>query len=303
MSERPFPFRALTNAKRAMVRLKFSIRLQYDIADHPSDFIFNIHAAQTRCQTVVSENLEINQPVLPAIYTEPASGNRYARLVANPGQLAVRYEATVDIAHHFESPGRLAEVPVSQLPPEVVPYIYPSRYCQSDKLHKLASREFGTLRQGYWRVKAIQDWVRERTQFLPRSSNSSTSAVDTIIEQAGVCREFAHLMVALCRAVNIPARFVTGIDYGADPRLGPPDFHAYVEVFLTDRWYMFDPTGIAPPMGYVRLGTGRDAAEVSFATMFGAVRSYTPVLEVQALDDQANGFALPRHCLEVLSSS
>src|SRR5579864_3117654 len=303
MSERPFPFRALTNAKRAMVRLKFSIRLQYDIADHPSDFIFNIHAAQTRCQTVVAENLEINQPVLPAIYTEPASGNRYARLIASPGQLAMRYDATVDIAHHFESPGRLAEVPVSQLPPEVVPYIYPSRYCQSDKLHKLASREFGKLRQGYWRVKAIQDWGRERTQFLPRSSNSSTSAVDTIIEQSGVCREFSHLMVALCRAVNIPARFVTGIDYGADPGLGPPDFHAYVEVFLTDRWYMFDPTGIAPPMGYVRLGTGRDAAEVSFATMFGAVRSYAPVLEVQAIDDQANGFALPRHCLEALSSS
>ena len=285
-----------------MIRLKFSIELQYEIADYASDFIFNIHAAQTTHQSVIEEQLSINQPVAPVIYTDPTSGSRYMRVQADPGVLTLHYAAMVDITHRFESPARLDEVPISQLPAEVLPYIYPSRYCQSDRLHKFAAREFGHLRQGYWRVQAIQDWVRQRTLFLSGSSNGSTSAVDTLIEQVGVCRDFTHLMIALCRAVNIPARFATGIDYGADPALGPTDFHAYVEVFLGDSWYLFDSTGISPPMGLVRLGTGRDAADVSFATMFGAVRSSAPLINIEAINDPANGFTLPWLCAEALST-
>jgi transglutaminase-like putative cysteine protease len=285
-----------------MIRLKFSIDLKYEIADYASDFIFNIHAAQTRCQTVVCEALNLSQPVVPVIYTDPTYGTRYMRLKAEPGELAVRYDATVDIAHYIESPARIAEVPIAQVPPEVLPYIYPSRYCQSDRLHRFATREFGHLRQGYWRVQAILDWVRHRTKFLSGSSNASTSAADTLIEQVGVCRDFAHLMIALCRAVNIPARFVTGIDYGADPAMGPTDFHAYVEVYLSDRWYLFEPSGVSPPMGLVRLGTGRDAADVSFATMFGTIKSYQPLIAIEAINDPANGFVVPRFCQEAISS-
>lgn len=285
-----------------MVRMKFAVDLRYEIADYASDFIFNIHAAKTCCQTLVAEQLRLSQPVVPVIYTDPTYGSRYMRLKAEPGQLAVHYEAMVDIAHHVESPGRLAEVPIAQLPPEVLPYIYPSRYCQSDRLHRFATREFGHLRQGYWRVQAILDWVRSRTRFLSGSTNGSTSAADTLIEQVGVCRDFAHLMIALCRAVNIPARFVTGIDYGCDPALGPTDFHAYVEVFLGDRWYLFEPTGVSPPMGLIRLGTGRDAADVSFATMFGAIKSFAPVIAIEAIDDPANGFTLPWLSQDALST-
>ncbi|GAB3628927.1 transglutaminase [Pandoraea terrae] len=285
-----------------MVRLKFAIELKYEINDRASDFIFNIHAAQTHCQSVVTEQLYLSQAVLPMIHTDPTFGSRYMRLKADSGPLTVRYDATVDIAHHFELPARLAEVPISQLPDKALPYLYPSRYCQSDRLRKFAAREFGHLRQDYWRVQAIQDWVRQRTTFLSGSSDVNTSAVDTLIEQTGVCRDFAHLMIALCRALNIPARFVTGIDYGADPALGPTDFHAYVEVLLSDRWYLFDPTGVSPPMGLVRIGTGRDAADVSFATMFGAVTSSRPVLHIEAIYDPANGLTLPRYCSEALSS-
>jgi transglutaminase-like putative cysteine protease len=144
--------------------------------------------------------------------------------------------------------------------------------------------------------------VRHRTKFLSGSSNSSTSAVDTLTEQVGVCRDFAHLMIALCRAINIPARFVTGIDYGADPALGPTDFHAYVEAYLGDRWYLFEPSGVSPPMGLVRLGTGRDAADVSFATMFGTIKSYQPLIAIEAINDPSNGFTVPRFCQEALSS-
>ena len=109
-------------------------------------------------------------------------------------------------------------------------------------------------------------------------------------------------MIALCRAVNIPARFVSGIDYGADPAMGPTDFHAYVEVMLSGRWYVFDPSGVSPPMGLVRIGTGRDAADASFATVFGAVSSASPVIEIDAIVDEDNGMYLPRHRNEILST-
>jgi transglutaminase-like putative cysteine protease len=286
-----------------MVRLSFAIELRYSIAEQPADFVFNIHAAQTAWQTVVAENLSIAPPQEHRMQTDAVLGNRYLRLRSNPGPLTVRYDATVDINAHLESPALLDEVPIARIPQQVLPFIYPSRYCQSDRLLRLAAREFGHLRMGYWRVLAIRDWVRTRTAFTPASSNSSTSAVDTLIEQVGVCRDFAHLMIALCRALNIPARFVTGIDYGAAAELGLPDFHAYVEVFLGDRWYAFDPTGITAPMGLVRIGTGRDAADVAFATMFGAVGSQPPAITVSALNDPANGYLLPVHTSQGLSTS
>lgn len=285
-----------------MIRLKFDIELSYEIANAPGDFIFNIHAAQTAHQSVVSEQINLSQPVTHELYTDPASCTRYMRLQATPGPLKVRYDATIDISHTAETPENLTEIPISKLPFEVLPYIYPSRYCQSDRLSKLATWEFSHFGPGYPRVRAIQDWVCRRTTFLPGSSNIHTSATDTLTDQAGVCRDFAHLMIALCRALNIPARFVTGIDYGADPRLGPVDFHAFVEVFLSNRWYSFDPSGISPPMGLVRFGTGRDAADVSFATIFGPVRSFAPVINIEAIEDSANGYELPRHCPEVLST-
>jgi transglutaminase-like putative cysteine protease len=289
-----------------VVRLRFSLQLAYEIAEWPCDFIFNIQAARTRCQTIVDEHLVINQPGVPhlptAMYTDAAQGNRFIRLCANAGPLTIRYDATVDLAHHVVAPEKLQEMPIQQLPHEVLPYLYPSRYCESDKLNALAMREFGALPRGYPRVIAIQRWVQARLAFTSGSSNPSTSAVDSVTSSAGVCRDFAHLMIALCRALNIPARFATGIDYGADPALGPTDFHAYVEVFLSNRWYLFDASGVAIPMGFVRFGTGRDAADVSFATIFGALTSAPPVVSIEAVDDPANGFEAPRHRTEALST-
>lgn len=285
-----------------MVRLKFSIELNYEIFDRNSDFIFNIEAARTSRQSIVSETLTISQAVPSVAYSDPVTSTRYLRLEAANGPLMVRYDATVDIEHHVENTANLIEMPISQLPPEALMYIYPSRYCQSDRLQKLANREFGQLPHGYSRVEAIQFWVRNRTTFLSGSSDSSTSAVDTVTTMAGVCRDFAHLMIALCRALNIPARFISGIDYGADPAMGPTDFHAYVEVMLSGRWYLFDPSGVSPPMGLVRLGTGRDAADVSFATVFGAVGSIAPIINIEAFDDEQSGWSLPRHRAEALSS-
>ena len=286
-----------------MVRLKFAIELRYEIAGLPADFIFNIHATQTQCQSLVDETLRVSQDVPVSLFVDPAHGNRYARLRADPGPLVVQYEGTVDIAHFVASADSIAEVAIADLPPETLPYIYPSRYCQSDRLQQVARAEFGTLMPGYGRVRAIRDWVQNRTRFQSGSSNATTSAMDTLNDQAGVCRDFAHLMIGMCRALNIPARFVTGIDYGADPIFGPPDFHAYVEAFLGGRWYLFDPTGMAVPMGLIRLGTGRDAADVSFATIFGDVASSAPIISIEAVEDSEQGFDTPLVVMHALSTS
>jgi transglutaminase-like putative cysteine protease len=143
--------------------------------------------------------------------------------------------------------------------------------------------------------------VQKRVTFKSNTSDSTTSALDTLVEQVGVCRDFTHLMIALCRALNIPARIVTGTDYGAAPQLGPPDFHAYAEVYLGDRWYLFDPSGTGIPMGFLRLGTGRDAADVAIATLFGEVKAMAPVIRIQAL--QGEGLQEPQHRREALSST
>jgi transglutaminase-like putative cysteine protease len=286
----------------AMVRLKFSIRLAYDIVDSTSDFIFNIHAAQTRCQSIVTEQLTLSQPVTPVVFTEPG-GNRVMRLQALRGPLKVSYEATVDIAHRAAAPDHLFETKISALPPEALVYLYPSRYCQSDRLNRFAMREFGHMTPGYQRVVAIQRWVQSHVTFQSGSSNGTTSAIDTLTERVGVCRDFAHLMIALCRALNIPARFVSGIDYGADPALGPTDFHAYVEVMLSGQWYVLDPSGVSPPMGLIRIGTGRDAGDTAFATIFGTVNSYAPLIAIEAIADEEKGLVTPVHCNEVLSTA
>lgn len=285
-----------------MVRLKLSLELNYDIGAPGGDFIFNIHAARTPCQVIVEEQLDLSQPLQAAVHTDPATGNRYLTTQAKAGMLKVGYRTTVDITHHLALPYQIPEVPIAHLPPQVLCYIYPSRYCQSDRLHRFAIREFGHLWQGYARVQTIRDWVNQHVTFVSNSSDSNTSAADTLITQVGVCRDFAHLMIALCRAVNIPARFTTGIDFGADPALGPTDFHAYVEVFLGDRWYMFDPSGTAIPMGFVRFGTGRDAADVSFATIFGNVRSQAPLIHIEAIVDAQNNHEMPMHRVEALST-
>jgi transglutaminase-like putative cysteine protease len=285
-----------------MVRIELQVDLSYEVDEHGADFVFNIHAAHTPCQILAAEKLWLSQAIVPQLHTDPTTGNRYMRLRARPGELRLSYSATVDLTHHAADPSQLAEVPVRELPPEVMGYIYPSRYCQSDRLIKFAINEFGSLWQGHGRVQAIKEWVQRRVTFTSNTSNSNTSAVDTLIEQVGVCRDFAHLMIALCRAVNIPARFTTGTDYGADPILGPPDFHAYVEVYLGDRWYIFDPSGTAIPMGFVRFGTGRDAADVAFATIFGGVRSQAPMIRALAVEDITRGIALPHHRREALST-
>ncbi|MFB2880792.1 transglutaminase-like domain-containing protein [Floridanema aerugineum] len=249
--------------------MKYNVisQLVYTI-NQPSTFIFNLQVVRNDFQKIIAEELRVD-PQLPfdeLIVDE--NRNRYVRLVAPVGNLAVNYQATVDLSHFFTDGKDTAEVPPSQLPMETFKYLYPSRYCQSDMLFGLVQSEFNNLEPGYQRVAAICDWIYEKVTYLSGSSDSQTSAYETAMQRAGVCRDFAHLGVGFCRALNIPARFVSVYAY----KLEPQDFHAVFEAYLGDRWYLFDATKLAPKEGFIRVGTGRDAADVSVATIFGSVK-------------------------------
>jgi transglutaminase-like putative cysteine protease len=276
----------------SMIRFDLSITLDYTVLS-PSDFVFIIQPAHTPYQRVTWERLS-TEPQLPVEEeTHGAPPNRHLRVHAEPGAFQLRYEAIVDVVHHFALPADLREVPIAELPAAVLQYIYPSRYCQSDRLLQAARQQFGTMDPGYERVEAIRKWVQDRTKFQVGSSHQGTSALETYECGMGVCRDFAHLMISMCRALNIPARLATAVDYGADPALGPTDFHCYVEAYLGDRWYIFDPSGISPRMGLLRIATGRDASDVSFATIFGTVQWIMPKISIRADGDALNGIVEP----------
>jgi transglutaminase-like putative cysteine protease len=284
------------------VRLRYHVDLQYDVRTSGCDFIFNVQAARTPHQKVLSEKLEINQPVEHHAFIDPETNSRYLRLRANEGPLRVYCESVVELVHHEAAPQDLQEVPISQLPAQVLPYLFPSRYCQSDRLLRFAFGQFGGMNMGYQRVMAIRNWVQDHVNFASGTSDANTSACDTLLTKQGVCRDFAHLMIALCRAANIPARFATGMDYGADPALGPPDFHAYVEAYVGNRWYLFDPSGTAIPMGFIRLATGRDAADAAFASIFGSVEWKTPLIGIEAVAGDDGVCRVPVHVDRALST-
>lgn len=284
-----------------MVRLDCHIRLQYRSAG-PGTFLLNVQPAATAQQHVLFESLSIDGAQGPVDIHHGPHGTRIARFVGS-GDIRVDSSFGVRIEHVFSSRHSLIEQPPSAIGQGAFIYMLPSRYCESDKILPFAQREFGWRQPGYERVLAIADWIRDHVTFRSGTSDWRTSAMDVLGSRQGVCRDFAHLMIATCRALNMPARFVTGVDYGADPALGPVDFHAYVEVLLGNRWYLFDPTGISPTTGLLRLGTGRDAADVPFATIYGSVQSWAPSVSVTAHEDAAAGLGIPHRTVEPVSTA
>jgi len=162
----------------------------------------------------------------------------------------------------------LHDLSVLQFHRSALPFLFPSRYCQSDRLGKLAWKEFGGIDHPYDQVVAIADWIFENIDYLSGTTDAGTSAFDTVTQRSGVCRDFAHLGIALCRALSIPARYFTG--YACN--MQPPDFHACFEAYIGNRWVIFDPTRLASLNGLVRIATGRDAADASVATIFGRMQ-------------------------------
>lgn len=249
-----------------MYLVNISSELIYTV-ESPSSFVFNIAAANTVHQTTVQENLIISPSIDSEWFQLNDFGCRGLRLTTEPCELSIRYNASVELSPEIERVFYLNEVEHKRLPASVLPFLSPSRYCESDRLGRFAWKEFGQLASGYSRVQEICNWVNTHIDYVAGSTDSSTSACDVLIQRAGVCRDFAHVSIALCRALGIPARYVSGYAVG----LKPPDFHGFFEVYLEDRWYLFDATRMAPISGLVRAGIGLDAADASFANIVGQV--------------------------------
>jgi transglutaminase-like putative cysteine protease len=232
----------------------------------PTSFIFNVAVPDRGRQRIAAESVAFEPGGRYAETAVGEEGNRIFRRLAEPGTLRLRYSATVELAPYVEPVQAPMENAHADLPDEVLSYLNPSRYCESDRLGQFAAVEFGALEPGYGRVAAIVAWVGGRMTYTAGSTDSRTTACDVLVQRTGVCRDYAHLAIALCRALGIPARYVSAYAVG----LQPPDFHGYLEAYLGSEWYSFDATGKAPLSGLVRIGVGRDAADTSFATIVGA---------------------------------
>ena len=230
-----------------------------------SDFLFQIHALDAGGQAVLSESLTVTPAVPMRVFTDPAQGRRLMRLQVPSGALELRYRASVRCgAHQVDS--NAAELAIADLPDQVLHHLMPSRYCESDVLSHAAQKQFGDMPRGYSRVMAICDWIHANIDYRTGATTATTTARDVFTQRAGVCRDFAHLAVTFCRALNIPARVVVGYARFADP---PPDFHAVFEAYLAGGWTLFDATRMSPLDELVRIASGHDAKDVAFATIYG----------------------------------
>lgn len=255
-------------------------KLDYQI-NTPSHFLFQIAVVKNDRQKVLQESMTVNpETSLEACQVGPL-GNRMYRLLAEPGWFSVSYHARVQLDRLHRSAHQLNETLHQDLAADVLPYLYPSRYCESDRLARFAWEEFQSVQPGYTRVKGIVDWVNRHLSYEAGTTGSLTTACDVLLSRTGVCRDYAHLCIALCRALGIPARYVAG--YAVD--LQPPDFHGFFEAYLGDAWYLFDATRLAPISGFVRIGSGRDAADVSFATIIGSAMSTQMSVWASSADD------------------
>ncbi|HUF98168.1 MAG TPA: transglutaminase family protein [Ilumatobacter sp.] len=201
-------------------------------------------------------------------------GNACRRITVAPGQTTVRYLAranVVDVPDEVVEQAELAS-PID-LPDEVLQFLVPSRYCESDQVAELAWSTFGSIDPGWKRVQSVCDWVHDRTVFRYGSSSPGYSALGVLESGVGVCRDFTHLAIALCRALNVPTRYVFGYlpDIGVPDPGTPMDFCAWMEVFLDGRWFTFDPRNNQRRIGRVVIGRGRDAADVAMVTSFGQI--------------------------------
>lgn len=266
--------------------MKFAVScsLQYEVVTDTT-LILNIEAQRNPGQRVVAEQFGTSSGIATEEHVVPETGNRYRRMVLPAGPHQIDYAAEIETTPFIGDPGRIAQVPVAELPFEVVGHLSPSRYCQSDKLGRFAWRSFGDIADGHEKVTAICNWIFENVDYLEGSSDISTSAYDTFTLRAGVCRDFAHLGITFARALGIPARFVSAYAL----KLIPQDFHAVFEAYLGDRWYLFDATRLCPIDGIMRIGVGRDAADSAFATYFGQLSGPPKLITVTRLDAPVAG--------------
>jgi transglutaminase-like putative cysteine protease len=259
------------------MRLKVEAVLSYYMPN-AADVLLAIEAAPMHEQRLVEDKLIVNG--VGPLQTVPGDDGIGRRTwTCAQGLFSAHYRGVFDVDRQPELlPSGRATVR-RDLPADVIPYIWPSRFCESDRFVSFVAREFGHLEGGVC-VQAMAQWIRANIQYRIGSSNEKTSAVDTFVAREGVCRDFSHVMAAFARAAGIPARLVSAYAW----KLEPQDFHAVVDVWLDGRWRLVDASGLAPVEGLVRIAVGRDATDISFMTIFGFAELRDQQVRVMRLD-------------------
>jgi transglutaminase-like putative cysteine protease len=251
------------------IRAGFTITLR---CSSPTPFIFllNVHPSR-EADLVTPDRIDVTPDIARESYRD-GFGNRCLRLVAPEGEITLHSDFIIkDSGRHDEVAPAAVQHEVNDLPPETLVYLLGSRYCDTQHLGDMAWQVFGGTPPGWPRVQAICDYVHDRIKFDYQKANPTRTAFDGFKEREGVCRDFAHLAIALCRCMNIPARYCTGYlgDIGIPPVAYPMDFSAWFEVYLGGRWFAFDARHNAPRIGRILMATGRDATDVAISTGFG----------------------------------
>lgn len=254
------------------------IRLGYDIqfdavGEVPIVTLLNVHPSRTKYLREADELR--TDPIVAIEKYEDSFGNRACRVVAPPGKIRF-YNSTLieDSGTPDEESLDAPEISIESLPVEVLPYLMNSRYCEVDLLSNTAAELFWDAPRGWKRVQAVCNWVHSKVTFGYEFANPVRTALGVYTERVGVCRDFQHLAITLCRALNIPARYATGYlgDIGVVVAPSPMDFSAWFEVYLGDRWWTFDARHNIRRIGRVLMATGRDATDCAITTSFGRAR-------------------------------
>lgn len=251
--------------------MSISIHAEFDFTlPEPTDVLLQFEAADIPEQRI----LETDTQTSPSEHCQrvPSQDSIGERMwIRAEGRFHVSYSARVAVERMVLDVAKLGRMQPHLLPGEAVQYLFDSRYCPGSRFCEFVTDEFGE-QDGGERIASLCEWISHHFTYAPGSSNSTTTALDTFIARRGVCRDYAHLLVTLARASNIPARYVSVYA----PEVKPPDFHAVAEVFLADptvpaggAWHLIDATRMADPSEIVKIGVGRDAADVSFLTSFG----------------------------------
>jgi len=257
------------------VRLRAGCELTLT-ATTPQPLIAMLRPRSGQGQWIVEEKYEF-EPFVGATEYVDCFGNLCQRLTAPVGELRLRTQVIVEVADEIAVKAAAPPTALEALPDYALQFLLPSRYCPSDTLESLALEVTAKKRPGYDQVEAIRAWIREHIEYRYGVSTESTTAADTLRDKAGVCRDFSHIGLSLCRALRIPARMVVGYLY----RLEPMDLHAWFEAFIDGRWYTFDATQAEPRGGRVAIAYGRDAADVALITEFGPLETKDMLVRVE----------------------
>lgn len=229
-------------------------------------------------QWVVAERYDV-EPWVPAREFVDGYGNLCQRFVVPQGELSFRVTSELEVADQVAVDAHAPLTPVEMLPDDALVYLLQSRYCPSDRMEEQAREVVRGCAPGYGQAARISDWVGERLEYRYGVSDQSTDALLSLQHGAGVCRDFAHVGVSLCRAIRIPARYVVGYLHELDPM----DMHAWYEAFIGGRWYTFDPTQAEPRGGRIVVGYGRDIADVAFLSNYGPLEITEMKVEVKRI--------------------